>query len=222
MRRVLITMLVLTCLTVSCAPYIPQPATLLRIQTAAVSAEKQGLAIGVTPYLDTERNKQVFGADLKEAGILPLQVVVRNNSECPLTIRKSDFTLGLPGKSDYAPAPVTTVTDQLESYESSAGVVGSTILFGLAGYLLSSTERDKANEARKADLRSKEIQDVSLGPQQSINGFLFFLIPDDVQEIKEAVSAVGILDPSGGKEINLDLRLHDVGTWNDRKRRQKE
>jgi hypothetical protein len=185
MKRLLVISLLVTTFASSCAPYTTQPATLLRMQSAAAAVEKQGLAVGVTPYLDTERSKATFGGDLKEAGILPLQILIRNNSAYPLTIRKSDFTLQLPGKADYSPVPVAAISDRLESYESSAGVVGSTILFGLAGYLLSSTERDKANQARRADLRNKEMQDRSLNIQESVQGFLFFLIPDDVQEIKD-------------------------------------
>jgi hypothetical protein len=64
----------------SCASYTPQPVTLLRIQAAAFSVEEEGFAVGVTPYLNPEKNKQTFGSDLKQAGILPLQIVVRNNA----------------------------------------------------------------------------------------------------------------------------------------------
>jgi len=89
--------LMLGCFATSCASYTPQPVTLLRVQYAGVSAEKQGFAVGVTSLLDADRSKDIFDVDLKQVGILPLQLVVRNNGQKPLVIRKNDFVLRLSG-----------------------------------------------------------------------------------------------------------------------------
>ena len=194
----------------SCASYTPQTATLLRLQYAAVSDEKQGLAVGVTPHLDTERNKEVFGADLKQVGILPLQLVVRNNGQKPLVIRKNDFVLRLSGGDEYAPAPAESVVKRLES---NANVIGWTVAFGLAGFLLASSEQHQQQEADKnqrADFRIKEFEDANLGFQESARGFLFYLAPDDLKELKDAKLFVKALDASTGERIEMTLSLPDM------------
>ncbi|HZA54046.1 MAG TPA: hypothetical protein VE616_07340 [Candidatus Udaeobacter sp.] len=214
MKKLLARLLILFYFSASCASYTAQPVTLLRIQAAAASAEQEGFAVGVTPHLSAERNTQIFGADLKQAGILPLQVVVRNNTQERLKVRKGDFVLRLSSNNEYAPAPPSVVAARLESY---LGVIGWTVAFGLVGFFASSAQQQEVNNARRADLRSKEFADVSLDSQDSAQGFLFFLIPDEVKEIKEAALSARALEPSGGKKINVALRLGDMDTWNERK-----
>ncbi len=198
-------------LAVSCASYTPQPVTLLRIQSAAISKEEQGITVGVTPYLDGDRNEQTFGADLKQAGILPLQVVVRNSGTDPIRLRKGDFVLRLAEDAEYGPASAASVAARLES---SAGVVGWTIAFGLVGYLASSTQQQEANNARRGDLRDKSLKDTLLDSQESTQGFLYFLIPEDVNEIKEATLFLKVLEPSTNRRIHLMLPLGKMGKWN--------
>lgn len=213
MNRTFTILLVFAYFTVSCASYTPQLVTLPRIDSAAASAEEQGLAVGVNPYLDPEKSTRVFGADLKQAGILPLQVVVRNRSQQRLTIHKMDFVLRLPEERDYAPASASAVAERLESY---ASVVGWTVAFGLVGYLLSSSQQQEANAARRADFRSKEFQDASLAPQQSAHGFLFYLITDDVKDIGGAALTAKALDPVAGTRISVVLPLAGMAAWSER------
>jgi hypothetical protein len=218
MKNLLVILVMLVYVT-SCASYTPQPVTLLRIQAAAFSVEEEGFAVGVTPYLNPEKNKQTFGSDLKQAGILPLQIVVRNNGPQRLSVRKSDFVLRLPGDQEFSPAPGSSVAARLESF---AGVIGWTIAFGLVGYLASSNQQQEANNARRSDLGNKEFADASLDSQESAQGFLFFLVPNDVKEIKEATLFAKAHETSAGKKINVFLSLRNLGAWNEQKEQQGE
>jgi len=107
--------------------------------------------------------------------------------------------------------------------ESNAGVIGWTVAFGLAGFLLSSTEQHQQQEAdniRRADFRNKEFEDANLGFQESARGFLFYLVPGDLKEIKDAKLFVKALDASTDERIEMTLSLPDmvelnVREWSD-------
>ena len=214
MRKAIALTLVLTILTVSCASYTAQSVTKSTVQSAPFSREEADFVVGVTPYVDAEQSKKAFDGDLKGAGILALQVVVFNNKpKRLLAVKKSDFALRLPGGKEHTPVPAATAAGR---FESVAGVVGATIAFGLIGLLIATSQREKADSARRADFATKEFQDTTLAPQESAHGFVFFLIPDDVPELKDAELSVRAIDAAEGTTIRVTVPLGDLGKWHTR------
>ena len=179
------------------------------IESAAVSREEQGLRVGVNPYVEAEKSKKIFDADLKQARILALEVLVRNNGQRRMTVRKSDFTLKLPAGKEHTPARAADVAMGLER---SAGV-GWAITTGLHGYLTYSREKEKADTARRADFGSKEFQDATLFSGEAAHGFLFFLIPDDVGELRNASIVARAIDDADAARISVEIPLGDLGVW---------
>jgi hypothetical protein len=152
--------LVVTMLTTSCASYTAQSVAKPMVESSPFSRDEDGFFVGVTPYVDPEQSKKAFDADLKEAGVLALQVILQNNKpKRLLTVKRSDFALRSPGGKEFAPVTATSVTGRLESV---AGVVGVTIAFGLLGLLIASGQKDKADSARRADFAAKELPDTTL------------------------------------------------------------
>ena len=177
----------------------------------AVSRQKQGLKVGVNPYVNSEKSTEVFGADLKEAGILALRVIVANYGQRRLAVRKSDFLLRLPTDREYIPAPITSVATRLES---SAGVIAWAIGFGIIGLLAASSQQEKADSARRTDLRNKEFRDTTLAPQEEAHGFLFFLIPENVKQLNDTVLVVRAIDVADATGIKMTVPLEGLGLWN--------
>jgi hypothetical protein len=211
MRKAIALVLVLTILTTSCASYTAQSVTKPAVESAPFSRTEDDFTVGVTPFVDPEQSKKAFDADLKGAGILALQVIAHNNkAKRVLAVRKSDIALRLPDNKEFTPAPASAVAAR---FESVAGVVGATIAFGLIGLLIASGQREKADSARRADFTTKEFQDATLAPQESAHGFLFFLIPDDVRELKDVELSVRGLDAAEGAVIRVSVPLGNLGTW---------
>ncbi len=178
----------------------------------AVSRWVDWVGVGVNPYVNSKKSTETFGADLKEAGILALQVIVANQGQRRLAVRKSDFLLRLPVNREYIPAPITSVASRLES---SAGVNGWGIGFGLLGLLDAFSQQENADSARRADLRNKEFRDTTLAPQEEVHGFLFFLIPANVQHLKNAVLVVRVIDVADATVIKkMKVPLESLGVWN--------
>jgi len=129
------------------------------------------------------------------------------------SIRIANFALRLPGGKEFTPAPATAVAGRSESVP---GVVGATIAFGLVGLLIASSRRDKADTARRADFATKELQDATLSPQESAHGFLFFLIPEEVVELKDAELSARGIDAAEGTAIRVVVPLGNLGKWHTR------
>ncbi len=115
---------------------------------------------------------------------------------------------------EYIPAPITSVASRVES---SAGVNGWGIDFGLIGLLDVFSQQEKADSARRADLRNKEFRDTTLAPQEEVHGFLFFLIPVDVQQLKNDALVVRIIDVAAAtviKQAKAPLEIPGCGMSN--------
>ena len=210
MRRLLVLTLILSYFTVSCASYTAKTVAIPAIESAAVTREEQGLRVGVNPYVEAEKSKKIFDADLKQARILALEVLVSNNGQRRLAVRKSDFILRLPAGKEYTPARAADVTTRLESI---GGVVGWTIAFGLVGLLASSIAKNSADTARRADFGSKEFQDATLFSGEAAYGFLFFLIPDDARELRNASLVARAIDDADAARIPVEVPLGDLWVW---------
>lgn len=210
MRRLLVGTLVLAYLTTACASYTAKSLAIPAIESASVSREERSLRVGVNPYVEAEKSKQLFDANLKEARILALEVLVRNNGQRRLAVRKSDFILRLPVGKEYTPAHAADVTTRLESI---GGVVGWTIAFGLVGLVASSMAKNSADTARRADFGSKEFRDATLFPGEAAHGFLFYLIPDDVRDLKNPSLVARAIDDADAARISVEVPLGDLGVW---------
>ncbi len=210
MRRVLTVTLILAYFTVSCASYTAKSLAKPAIESSAASMGEQDLRVGVTPYVEAKKAKEVFDADLKEARILALEVLVSNSGTRRLTVRKSDFLLKLPAGKEYTPARGEDVATRLESF---GGVVGWTVAFGLVGLLASSIAKNKADTARRTDFGGKELHDATLFSGEAAHGFLFFLIPDDVRDLRNASLVVKGIDDVNAARIEVEVPLGDLGVW---------
>jgi len=210
MRRAFTVCMILAFLSASCASYTPQSVAKPTVGAAAYSGEEQGLFVGVTPYVEGEKTKKIFDADLKQARVLALQVVVGNNGPRLLAVRKSDFILRLPDGKEHVPVPAANVVTRMESI---GGVVGATIAFGLIGLLVASSAKSQADSNRRTDFQSKEFQDATLPPQESAHGFLYFIIPDDVRELKDTTMVARGLDVAGAAPITVMIPLGNLGVW---------
>ena len=228
MRRILFMTLILACFTVLCSgcgivmelaaynevksgafDYTPKTVPIPAMESAAVSREDQGLQVGVTPYVEAEKTRRIFDADLKKARILALQVLVRNNGQRRMTLRTDDFILHIPAGKAYTRAAAVDAASRLDR---SAGW-GWILLFHNPGYQHIRRATERANSDRQADFGGKEFHDVPLHSGDAAHGFLFYLIPDDVRELRNASLVVKGTDDVPATGISVELPLGDLGAW---------
>jgi hypothetical protein len=149
------------------------------------------VGIGADPYAQAERQKLVFDANLAKDGILAVHVLVQNQAGRGLTVRASEMSLTLPDGRHIAAAPSELVAMKVGEEES---VLGWTLGFGLIGYLASSRAEEQARTARIDNYRDKQFPEVTLTPQQTAHGMVFFIPPPATPAFDQAVLVVRLLD----------------------------
>src|SRR5690606_30337258 len=114
-------------------------------------AEKQeGVVVAVDEIVQPARLEQYFGVDLLEHGILPIAVVVSNRSAGPVTIGPADVLL-VQGRNVIDPLPLARVAGAIDAGGGNA---------------------DSAD--LRAHLAGMALQPVTLAPNESHQGVLFF------------------------------------------------
>jgi hypothetical protein len=81
--------------------YSGRPVTVPKIETTPISRTEGPITVGVDPYIQPDRQKEVFDDDLEKAGVLPIYLLVKNNklslrrrSEIPLVDIALEFPNG--------------------------------------------------------------------------------------------------------------------------------
>src|SRR5262245_60523799 len=79
-----------------CATYSGRPVIVPKIEAMPVWRTEGPVTVGVDPYVQVERQKEVFDDDLVKAGVLPIYLLVRNSGERRLSLRHADIKLEFP------------------------------------------------------------------------------------------------------------------------------
>src|SRR3990170_2939209 len=204
MQRILALGLSVVLLLTGCASYTPSSMPVPKAGGMPVERTEGDVAVGADPYVEEDRQKVVFDGALTDEGVLPVLVHVRNEGRRRLLVRPSTMTLTFRDGSQVSPVGATAVAAKIES---SAGVIGWTIAFGLIGFLAASSAEDKARAARLADYRSKELQDVTLAKVEATHGFVYFIPPPGTPSFTEAVLTVKLVDAEDFTGIVVRLPL---------------
>lgn len=191
-----------------CASYTPSSIPVPKTGAVPSWQIEGSIGVGADPYVQVDRQKAVFDGDLASQGVLPIQVLVRNEGSRRYLLRGATMMLTLPDGSQLSPVGATAVAAKMEG---GGGVIGWTIAFGLIGFLAASSAEDQARAARLADYRSKEFQDVTLGKDESAHGFVYFIPPPGTTPFTEAVLNVRIVDTEEFKSFVVRLPLHELG-----------
>ena len=207
-RRALALVLATSLALSGCASYTGGAALVPKQEAMPAWVSAGVLGAGADPHVTKERIKSVFDGDLIEEGVLPIQVLVRNDGERRALIRSSDMTLALPNGNQIGSAGATAVAARFE--QGIGDVVGWGIAFGVIGILAASANKDKVRSARLADYRSKELAEVTLGRGESAHGFVFFIPPQGTSDFSEAVLTVHFVDIKDGSREIVRLPLRNL------------
>ena len=210
-------------LLLGCATYKVKDAAQVALEAMPHVLNEAELSLGVDPYVEDEREQQIFAANLLAAAVLPIQVMVKNNGERPVRIEPDNFKLILPNEHMAAPrsalevAQVFAPKEGVGDYASAgAGALGG--LAGpigmIAGRLLGFVSsgvfdryRTEALQARQQDYARKELKNVLLAKDQFNRGFLFFVLPKETPAFDQATLTLTVLkDPTETATLKMPLK----------------
>lgn len=191
MRQLLVVWMSVLVAFSGCASHTPSSMPVPKAGAMLAWRTEGSVAIGADPYVEKDRQKAIFDGDLAAAGVLPILVLIRNEGSRVRFVRASTITLTLPDGGELGPVGTTAVVAKMES---AAGVIGSTIAFGIIGALVAGGAQDKARASRLADYQSKQLQTVKLRKGESTHGFVYFIPPPGTAFFTEATLAVKVVD----------------------------
>lgn len=136
----------------------------------AAHQESQGIVVGADAYESSERAQTLFDNDkFEKKGILPVLIVVDNNSEFAVRLHEEDIFLIDPDGYRYSTIPYAEVLLRLVLKKPpSAYSTKKEILI-----------RRVRNKDMVADFEKKSFGEKFVGPHSSDYGVIFFETPDD-------------------------------------------
>lgn len=187
-----------------CASYKPSSAPVPEAGAMPAWRTEGIAAAGADPYVQPDRQKGVFDADLNDAGVLPIQLLVQNEGDRGMLVRPSDIRLVLPDGRQIGPVGTAAVVAKLEKPSMH---FWPTFFLGLPGALVSMSASDKARGDRQGDYRSKEFRDATLRKGQSAHGFVYFIPPAGTPAFTEATLTVRCVDTEEATSFVVSLPL---------------
>ncbi|MHC4678641.1 MAG: hypothetical protein ACYTEK_08090, partial [Planctomycetota bacterium] len=113
-RRANFILLMLVPVVLSCAPVQFQPVEIERATDLSRFGEFQGLKIGVSAYLDPIQSHKTFGTDLFSKGILPILVMIENDTDLAFMVEQKHFVLYPAFQRETAESDGTPTTDAVD------------------------------------------------------------------------------------------------------------
>jgi hypothetical protein len=184
--------LALPAMAVDHSPPPVQPAT----SFAAVEVhDEEKVAIAAEPY-DTKEKESLFKVDYLSHGVMPIRLIVTNNSDRPISLRDARI-LFQTAAGDRIPA---AEPDDVERLMTQKERQGSKI--PMPGPIPAIKLKPKAsNKEIEADFDTFEYQALVVEPHSTRAGFLFYDVSDLDHPLKGAKLHLHKLRDADGKEL---------------------
>jgi hypothetical protein len=218
LRTILICCLSVTgCATLTMPPNVPVD----NVSKYNLSVEKEGLAIAVDPFFEKDRLKRFFDTDLLDNGILPIMIVVENNSKNDgYILDKNSFSIAMKSQPTSDSEKTTDPSISLNRKEidalnySAIGLIGTSLIIGppillVPGLIADFYAGKKYVDNRKINdnLLKKAFIDKTVYPNDSHSGFVYFKLKDrdDIQNICELL--VVPIKISSDEKVIFEFRI---------------
>lgn len=168
-------------------PFNVKPRTALPVANYTAAASTARVEVRAVPVIDEDLLYETFDANLIIAGVLPVRVMLKNSSDESIVLKKARFEIrGAHGRAVRAVNPREAFKRVVSYYEIST--------YNKSGYKESLT-----------DFVSHSLDGLEpLGPRQSREGLLFFLIPPEMSRGPGLTLRITLFD-SAQSPIELKL-----------------
>jgi hypothetical protein len=170
--------------------YSGRPVPVPKIEAMPVWRTEGPVTVGVDPYVQQDRQREFFDADLRKVSVLPIYLLIKNNGDRPLRLRRADTNLDITlepliGQKTWLMNPEAVLqllyphtSGRGDSFDISAQDLGGVITLFLLPLIIAGTKgAESAAAARLADYKEKEFKNVKLNKDESTHGFVFFYRP---------------------------------------------
>jgi hypothetical protein len=172
-----------------CASYEHKPVNYQAAEAGGHTVTADGVTVAAEAFETKAETVGAFDEDLTEAGIVPVQVLVRNGTSGNILIQRDTVQLVDATGQVHRPVPAIVVAEAVEDNAMAYALLG----FGIFSY----ASAQEANKERTADYQSKELGEAKIvTPGAEHGAFVYFKLPKGV-------------DPNSGR---LKLQVQHVGS----------
>jgi hypothetical protein len=172
-----------------CASYEHKPVNYQAAQSAGHTATADGVTVAAEAFETKGETIGAFDEDMTEAGIVPVQVLVRNATAANIIVQRDTVQLVDAAGQVHRPVPAVVVSEAVEDNAMAYGLLG----FGIFSY----ASAQEANKERTADYQAKELAEAKIvTPGAEHGAFVYFKLPKGV-------------DPNSSR---LKLQVQHVGS----------
>jgi hypothetical protein len=205
--RVVILLVAITIISLSgCATYNATPAPMPEVEKMPIRYTLGRVMLGADPFLEEARQRAMFDSNFSGAGVLAIQLLVANEGEGKVRVRRTDIALELPDGSVLQQAEKTVVVyvaggeiPKLAPNPLAAplvvapaiGIPAGPLAGAVAAVSLAQLAELIAANARLGamleNIRRKEFQDATLSIGESNHGFVYFFLPAGTERATLAI-----------------------------------
>src|SRR5262245_10708509 len=203
-----------------CMSYTARPMPLQKTVAMPYSRVENSVMVAVDPYIQADRQKEVFSDELK--GMLPLYLFVENRGDQKLSLNRSNIALEVTDGRQISPAAQSEAVLRLlgkwpspPSGRMSGKDLGEALYVGMALFPLipfaiaGAVAENRATEARIADFKEKEFKDAKLGKDDSTHGFVFFMPPAGTLWFTKARLVLRFVDETDGSDFVIRVPVSE-------------
>ena len=158
-----------------------------------------------------------LGLQLKDSGILPIRVKVTNHTGTSVTGRGFDARLIYSNGKRLAPAFPLAVVSATE-YMAALTATDPAVVSGLLGPLAmiptmagQSSGRLEDRKTQSGYFEKARLKEITLQNGETIEGNVYFTLPDDVTQLDDATLSIWFIDPSVANGERKEIMLHGLG-----------
>jgi hypothetical protein len=183
--------------------HTPLPIPPQSIEAYSFRQAQSGVRVAVDPYFTLDRMQVAFsgGEDFSQNGLLPIQVIIENDSPGAIQIDPRAFRLLRPdGRVELALSP----QDALSLIKKTMGWWAA-----LGGGLVAGPASAYQNESRQKSLEARALKEETLSEGRSANGFVYFPISENEKSLAGNRVVFAVSGPEGRAltyEILIDGR----------------
>ena len=220
MHRGVFVVFALSILSASCASHHAGSKALIpEFKAMAVQQTEFGVSIGLEPFVQADRLREVFDENLAERGVLAVQVFVQNRHDKPIQVAPHLITLLLSDGTEIThmvPLPPPSYAIQRSKFCDDAAILGA----GPAGVLINigcgiflEARKAKAEDdmARWKKYAGKEFKSATLGKEMWTHGFVFFQIPPEKHDSTDAMLLFRFTEADESGEVEQTVPLSRTG-----------
>lgn len=202
------TLFITICLA-GCASYTPSAARLDTSGPHVVKQQKGDLDLYVEEFITKEQCEKAFNTDLTEEGVLPLLILVRNNSQQSYEVRTADIILR--GGDNVTKA----LTPEEAAFKAKRNLVGRALGWSMIVPIIgipvavaaSANHTSKVNEQIIRDFAARSFPDGVITPDKESSGFLFYQLKEGCKNLSGLSLEVAARNKDDGKTITISTSL---------------